>query len=223
MESIDRAIDYCTSFDEEFPGKLVGAPAERIEDIERRLGREVSAVHRGFLERAGVSAGWLTFGSLNTTIDAVLDAHWSTYGPVPEGFELFGVDQDEPDEDAYLVARPAGEPTVDLIASHSGVSYATLPQSPRQPYAGSLPELICRQALFRFRIEPMPLRSVFSLGEGEEPLHERFDELISRRGFTVLWFSDWMSRVAVREETTVFATQAAGQPMAVTLAASDAE
>jgi hypothetical protein len=223
MSNVDDAIDFCSTFDAGLKDKIEGATQKQIDDIENFLNRPMGETHRHYLERLGGKCGWLSIGAFDTSAAGVMRAHNETSGELAAGYDLFGVAPGEPFEDVYLVDHESGEPAVYGIPTLRTGHYSRLPRLPRTLMAGSLPELLCRVALTRFRLEAAPLRAYYSQVARKDSLYAAFDAAMTGAGLSIAWFSDWMTRVALVEGLAVLAKQRPGESMYVRIGGEDPE
>lgn len=221
---IDRAIDYCVSYDPYFLSKTQGATLEQIASLEKLIGRPSSEVHRRFLERLGVSQGWLDWGAFNPSIDALISAYQRTRGTIPDGYEMFAVATDLPFEDAYLVAE-RGNPDL-IVASYNsriGCDFSNLAGDLGTSMAGSLPQLICNQPLARFQAKLAQL-AYYGCLDPSASLLAQFTKVTAGLGLTPMWFSNARA-VAMSDdsgETLSLAQLAPDQSLLVSVASNNA-
>ncbi len=220
-----RAIDFCTEFDPAFVSSIEGATPEQMTRIEQSMPRPITGTLRDFLSQLSVRHGWLDFGTFSTNPADLLELRTETLGMLPDGVELLAVTMREVEMDIFLLDG-------DGDGDAGGVAFHPILEDPDTEgfqrgelewLAGSLPELICLQALNRHYSLRQPNRATYVEREPRRDSLERCRGMGGKLGFEPYWFSSPQAYIARRETLVLIARQAPGVRMTLAVVGAQPE
>jgi hypothetical protein len=176
----------------------------------------------------GELTGGLDFDVLDTSAQGLADGLAATYGTPLAGFELFGIAQDEPFEDLYLVER-AGVRTLEFLSSRVGTTHDTLAGDAGAVAAATIAEFVCGSMLQRHVAARMPHRQGYLLqrqdnaGAPEPAALDTLDRIAAGLGLERLWFSSAAARFHAASGIVLIARQSAHRSFVLTVTADDRE
>ncbi len=217
-DPIARSVAFVAEFDPQFPDIIEPASVDEIAVLETLTGRTAPPMHRAFLAHMGRNADWLKLRQVDFSIGTLLTfLSESRWRPDPK-FTLIGVDQGEAAYQAYLCDEGSAQPVVSIPDLE-----AVMPSERAQWVkhdAGSLPELICRQALRLFLINLAPYRITLMARQPAADCLEIAGRIAASAGLETLWFSTAQGVHCRGEGIALTASQPPGYAMAIVAGAS---
>jgi hypothetical protein len=223
LSPIVRAIEFCTQFDPAFPASIEGAAPEQIARLGQLMPRPMSGMLRGFLSRLGVRHAWLDFGTFSTNPGDLLELRAETLRMLPTRVELLAVTMREVEMDIFLID---GDGDTGGVAFHpilEDLDTDGFQRAELEWLAGSLPELICLQALNRHYSLRQPYRAAYSEREPRADSLQQCRAIGTALDFEPYWFSSAQAYVARRETLVLIARQAPERSMTLALVGAQPE
>ena len=217
-DPISRSISFATGLDPGFADVLEPATADDIAELQALTGNPPAPMHLAFLRHMGRNADWLQLRRVDFSIEAVIRFLAEDRWRPPTSYALIGIDEGESACHAYLQDHGDTQPVVGIPDLEG------LPEEELGKWigyeAGSLPELICRQALRMFVINPMPWRSTLTMRDANAGVLDTVGRIAAFAGLEKLWFSTSFGVHCRGEDLALSATQPPGYAMAIAIGAA---
>jgi hypothetical protein len=217
---MERIIEYIRGILPAALDGIEGSTDEEIVHFENSRVVRMSDIHRAFLRRMGRSIGGIGLGTHDSTLAALREMYAQTEGVLPEGFELFAVDRDDPYVDMFLLDSGDEEPAVGMAYSAAYSDFSRIAFRKVEIICGSVSELLCYNPYLKARYQPKPFQLTITNKQLVDGAMERFNRVVAQNEMTTLWFSSPMTRVVEFGETVLLAKQIPETPLAVAIGSS---